>query len=806
MRSLLEGDLNALRNYDPTRNLNLPDLIQENRGLNADIRGRNVQVLSGNVSSRMVLEVNGRKGIFTEDYEVQSLERIRERQYRRYPQLAPLLESLHDNLFKSFTLENVEQLEQKILEKSDERVNNIIALMGNHLQEPENNQFPQVYNRPDGKVWFENPAFVHDFADAASQIIIAAKTTLPAELAQIDTGLNIPRRNAAMSMVADRLGMPHLLARSKVMKVETEQGAKTGVFMEWAEGTDLVSKQGKLIPELMGKPRKINTADVIKAAADLQVLDYVCGNTDRHGGNIFYRFEERDGVLCLVGLQGIDNDTSMGRKSGDEQLGNEATPDTMRVMTRSAAEAVLRMTKEDLRYSLYGLVSDEEIESAWQRTEALQNKIRESAKVKWKYENSVRPGAIRILDDNSPVWGRLELDELSPNHNIKESGGIFAEVADAVKLVDAGEEQMGLRYAPHTRAGIRKEHYSPTTESTLYDYLTVWNYPSTGPQLSDADIFSFYRNRKTLHNDQAAIQKAKRLFERYTQLFRWGGGQIHRDMGWTDKVDAVYIDGLPVAEYVRKYSPENAGNKDYQKAQVIAALTSGRHHVDMAIIRTTEDGSFKVSTTELTMDLSALNRHEHIYESSRENRRKSLIKDETARIQRQYEIEKAVLSKAKQTAYQKVEELISQDPERDNVCRAIPYAELYRKGPDWMENRIDQGAVQKEKRRVETRLREVENRKFNNVKQAFAGNPAPAPAPQNAQGQAQNAQGQAQNMWRREAVSLDALNLPEPGRRPQNHPNPPQNHPNPQQNQAEHADENRVRRTQSFNGGGRRAF
>ena len=46
--------------------------------------------------------------------------------------------------------------------------------------------------------------------------------------------------------------------------------------MEWAEGTDLVSKQGKLIPELMGKPRKTNTANVLKSAADLQVLDYIC--------------------------------------------------------------------------------------------------------------------------------------------------------------------------------------------------------------------------------------------------------------------------------------------------------------------------------------------------------------------------------------------------------------------------------------------------------------------------------------------------------------------------------------------------
>ena len=551
---------------------------------------------------------------------------------------------------------------------------------------------------------------------------------------------------------------------------------------------------------------KYNTAEVIKAAADLQVLDYICGNTDRHGGNILYKFEQRDGVMCLVGLQGIDNDTSMGKIRGDQRLGKEATLDTMRVMTRSAADAVLRMTKEDLKYSLYGLVKEDEIEYAWHRTEALQNKILESENKKWKYDNTVRPGAIRVLDDNSPVWGQLEIGRLAANPQNNEREGLFTQVADTVKRFDSEEERRGLRYAPHTMAGIRKEHYKATEGSTLYDYLTVVDYPRTGPQLSNRDMFLFYRNRRTLHNDQDLIRKGKDQFESATQNINWGGGQIHRDMGWTDKVDAIYIDGLPVSEYVRKYSPERAADKEYQKAQVMAALTSGRHHVDMVIIRTTEEGSFKVSSTELTMDLSELDREQRFYKTNRETRRKSLIKDEVANVKRQYEIEKSVLSKVKRTADQKVEELIRHDPERAGVCREISYEERYGKGPVWREKRVDQGIVQKEKKRVNDLLREAENRQFNAVRQAFAGNPEPA--------QAQNVQAQAQNVRRREAVSLEALNLEEPRRRPQNQQNPPQNQPgqpqnqqnqqNPPQNQAAQANENQIRRTQSFNGGGHR--
>ena len=63
---LLEGDLNALRNYDPARGLTLPQIIDENRGLSADVRGKEVPQVQGGSNSRMVLEVNGAKGVFTE--------------------------------------------------------------------------------------------------------------------------------------------------------------------------------------------------------------------------------------------------------------------------------------------------------------------------------------------------------------------------------------------------------------------------------------------------------------------------------------------------------------------------------------------------------------------------------------------------------------------------------------------------------------------------------------------------------------------------------------------------------------------
>ena len=99
----------------------------------------------------------------------------------------------------------------------------------------------------------------------------------------------------------------------------------------------------------------------------------------------------------------------------------------------------------------------------------------------------------------------------------------------------------------------------------------------------------------------ATLKKGKQVFNTLMTRIKKPGDQIQVDIGWEDKCDMIYIDGQPASEYVRKYSPDHAGNKDYVKAQIAAAVTSGRHHVDVVTLRTRDDGTFQAEATELTL-------------------------------------------------------------------------------------------------------------------------------------------------------------------------------------------------------------
>ncbi len=762
MTEMLDGDLAALRNYNISRNLTLEQIILENRGLTADVRGKYVPTVGAASNSRMVLEVNGVKGAFTEDFAGVAPAQVREEYSRKYPALAPVLQLMAQlmNNYSTTMAKSAEELAEKMLNKSDPVVNMVGTELVGSLQNY-GVMFPQQYARQDGKTWFDNPEFVRQFADTMYHICLAEDSMTTPTVAKIGPGLNIPKRNAAMSVIADRIGMPDLIARSKVMKVRTDKGEKTGVFMEWARGEDIRANEGKLNKNLMGKPRNYNSARLIKSAADLQVLDYLCGNVDRHNGNMVYQFEEINGVMTLVGVQGIDNDASFGKVKGDKKESKLASLDSMRVMTRSSAEAVLRLTKEELKYSLYGLVNEEEMEYAWERTERLQNKIRESMKIKWKSETSLRPDAIRILDDNSPVWGKLELLELKANMRNGEDGGVFTSLASIAGSLDYQERQFGFQYQDHTRSGVRKNYYKPTQESTVYGDLKLFNFPRTNDNLTAEDVFRLYRNRRSLHGDPAAIAKGKQAFDQMFDSIVPNDGQIQRDIGWTDRSHSVYIDGMPAKEYVRKYSPENVENTDYVKAQIMAAITSGRHHVDMVMVRTQSDGTFKVAATEVTMNLSAMNGNQHFGEYSRETRRKSLIKNEDTRLERQRTIEQTVLQKVNRTADRKVEKLMPQDPVRSEVFRTIPYRDIYGKNPKDIEKQLDQEIDRREKERLRLAVRakenEIEKKQFDDMKKNIEGNREAAPAPVQARDDGDRI---------RERISLAALDLAAPKKGP----------------------------------------
>ncbi len=163
---------------------------------------------------------------------------------------------------------------------------------------------------------------------------------------KIPYGGRLDNRNAAMSAVADLLGMPSVVARAKPMRIIDKDGnVIEGTFMEAAKGMD----PENLPPEAANIPRdalKNTDGKGFQDIANLQVLDYLCGNYDRHYANMFYQFD-RNGKL--IGVQGIDNDGAFGviakkelGRTGENYL-HMTNLSNMKAMPKQTAERLMAL-------------------------------------------------------------------------------------------------------------------------------------------------------------------------------------------------------------------------------------------------------------------------------------------------------------------------------------------------------------------------------------------------------------------------------------------------------------------------------
>ena len=135
---------------------------------------------------------------------------------------------------------------------------------------------------------------------------------------QLGEGKRIELRNVAMSDVGDILEQPQLLARSRTAQVMADGRLTDGVVMDLAKGEDPNQfNPAKNHPAtwITAEQAKdcYNQGSALKQIADMQILDYVCLNLDRHSKNLFYQYEGLGtNEPKLVGIQGIDNDASFG--------------------------------------------------------------------------------------------------------------------------------------------------------------------------------------------------------------------------------------------------------------------------------------------------------------------------------------------------------------------------------------------------------------------------------------------------------------------------------------------------------------
>ena len=181
-----------------------------------------------------------------------------------------------------------------------------------------------------------------------------------------------------MSDVARLLKCDHLIANSVPMKIVVNGQEIEGVFMETAEGTDL-NRLKKDDPIMSAGRESFENPKAIEQVADLQVLDFICGNTDRHTGNMVYQFKKSIfGSVTFTGIKGIDNDCAFGTPEIKEKkpIMKMVNPESMRYMTQSMWSKLEHLKKDKLRFVLANdNLSKDEIDAAWDRVEKLKTAV-----------------------------------------------------------------------------------------------------------------------------------------------------------------------------------------------------------------------------------------------------------------------------------------------------------------------------------------------------------------------------------------------------------------------------------------------
>ena len=138
--------------------------------------------------------------------------------------------------------------------------------------------------------------------------------------AGIARGSVISNRNVSTSRVAESLGAGDVVAKSETILMRDDKGQ----ILKANEMEDAGEKtiDDCLVSAARAKP-KVDveyTPLALKQAWQLQVLDLICGQVDRHINNYActYRYDKKNGRLFITSVKGFDNDMSFGTKTLSE--------------------------------------------------------------------------------------------------------------------------------------------------------------------------------------------------------------------------------------------------------------------------------------------------------------------------------------------------------------------------------------------------------------------------------------------------------------------------------------------------------
>ena len=437
VQQLLGKDLVMLSSAKEKGLSTLPKIVEQARAQIIDVTGQEISSVGANMSNRRKITVPGKNGgdsvsgFFTESVssdEKTEMKALYERTVQKNPNMKKLID-----IIDRFDKEGEEQGENvwRVLEKRN--CDTFIKMVNQGGVDPTGQycspehmfdmDLSDYFTDKELNTFFEKDNLAYPFVDYLNERNKIGNKYRVFEMSGIEKNNDLDERNSAMSFMADLLGMDGLIARAEPMILQDGEKKISGTFMHYANGVDI--GESKIGDPLLRPGAEIdcNSDDLKKQVADLQVLDYICGNTDRHGANMFYQIDDSNQKHPrITGIQGIDNDNSFGTiTEGIQQL---PALRHMGVIREDTAKVVTALNEDMLKTTLRNFkLSDEEIQAAWDRTKQLQDAIKDGMEFyKDQAPDAIDEKHLRIVKDQE--WSKFEMSRLA-----EKSTSYFAKVS-----------------------------------------------------------------------------------------------------------------------------------------------------------------------------------------------------------------------------------------------------------------------------------------------------------------------------------------------------------------------------------------
>ena len=397
---ILNQDMLAISEIKGREQKTLPEVISRGRISETQITEEDLSIAKGGMTNRIPLAVQTADGVcegfFTADKKQPSLSEIMQELGEKFNfdegPIAELVKgSLEDEDSRRHLLDNLlgkfdefsgwtEMLKSNIRNNPVSFMNHLEDLIDAHVTDiDDNKRVKEALNKS------------QELRNAFYDFVMAGGSAYSTQWVNrtkggIQPGQDIPKRNVAVSRVANLLGMGSLVARAERMTLTDNAGNTiTGVFQEKAAGSDAHRlKENDPLRKLTDNREMLNEPEFLRQLSDIQVMDYIVGNPDRHEGNLMYQMEEVDGKMKLVGIKAIDNDMSMGifHKGDFKGSGRYITmPENLMIIRKETADAIKAMAENDnqLKFALQDMnFTEDEMSAAIDRIKDIDQAIRDN--------------------------------------------------------------------------------------------------------------------------------------------------------------------------------------------------------------------------------------------------------------------------------------------------------------------------------------------------------------------------------------------------------------------------------------------